>query len=107
MSFDNSIKDLKFYLSDSTQSLDLTGAPDLTDALSTTTGGSNTVNHGMCVSLDTPVIQELVKKVFLNNFDFSYLEEIFKECSSEELKLIYNNYEYIIKLVEKHYFNKV
>jgi len=107
MSFDNSIKDLKFYLSDSTQSLDLTGAPDLTGALSTTTGWSDTVNHGMCVSLDTPVIQELVKKVFLNNFDFSYLEEIFKECSSEELKLIYNNYEYIIKLVEKHYFNKV
>lgn len=67
----------------------------------------DTLENQYTLSLKDDVVEELVKKMFLNNFDFSYLERIFKKCSSEELKLIHNNYEYIIKLVEKHYFNKV
>ena len=57
--------------------------------------------------LNTSLGDELVKKTFLNNFDFSYLEEIFKNCTEEELKLMHANYEHIIKLVEQHYFDKV
>jgi len=68
---------------------------------------SITLENQYTLTLKDDVVEELVTKMFLNNFDFSYLERIFKKCSSEELKLIYNNYEYIIKLVEKHYFNKV
>jgi len=57
--------------------------------------------------LDASLVNDLVKKTFLNNFDFSYLEQIFKECTEYELKLMHANYEHIIKLVEQHYFDKV